>query len=546
MRVVSAQLTSLGAGYTAEPTVTFTEPEIAGGRRARARAVVDKKSGALERLLLEDGGSGYRRPPTVTIEGGGGTGAQAEVGLAVTGVVVTRPGTGYTKPPQVAVSGGDGGGAEALAALQFTMLRYRDGQSEVHLVNSGTTRQDGAVIRFDWAAPGNNTGNRFWSNDGDWTLDNGSMIFFESSTGRDAWFYGGVNTGTMRVGGGSRLGLPRLGNRGTLELGAGTVLGQLVFAGRDMELVNSGRGVIRVVGSSAEEPATFGTLSSETNGKRLVKNGESDKPSETRFLIGTGKDRAVFRVQGGNVTFANLGSAEIAAGATLALLTDDSGSSHKFNNREAKFDNSGAVRWAGRLQVQGNHGGFAGIESGGTITIAGDAVEFERLQSSCGPGGHYDAVETASRLVVTKTGTLEGTGRLRYLNATGVASMKSLPVRCAGLLSPGSAGGIGRLAFDDASLELSGTLRIDLAGPAADPAKTDAIVFASEGSGVIEIKPEAVLNVVPAAGVTPRGTYRIASARSVKGTFTKVQLNGQPTEAFTVNSLADGIEVVFK
>ena len=250
------------------------------------------------------------------------------------------------------------------------------------------------------------------------------------------------------------------------------------------------------------------------------------------------------------MTFANFGTAEIAAGAMLALLTDDSGSSHKFLNREAKFDNNGAVHWAGRLQVQGNHGGFTGIESGGTITIAGDAVEFERLQSSCGPGGHYDAVETASRFVVTKTGTLEGTGRLRYLNATGVPSMKSLPVRCAGLLSPGSAGGIGRLEFDDANLELSGTLRIDLAAPAADPAadpaKTDAIVFASEGSGVVEITPEAVLNVVPAAGLTPRGTFRIATARSVKGTFTTLQLDGQPTKAFTVNSLADGIEVVFK
>jgi hypothetical protein len=546
MRVVSAQLTSLGSGYTAEPTVTFTEPEIAGGRRARARAVVDKNSGALERLVLEDGGSGYRRPPTVTIEGGGGNGAQAEVALAVAGVVVTRPGTGYTKPPQVAFSGGDGAEAEALAALQFTTLRYRGSQSDAMLINSGTNHQDGATVVFDWAADANNGGSRGWRNEGDWTLANGAMILFGSTTGRPAWFNGGVNSGTMRVGNGSRLGLPRLVNRGTLELGAGTVLGQLAFAGRDMELVNSDRGVIRVVGSSAEEPATFGVLSPETNGKRFVKNGESDMPSETRFLIGSGKDRAVFRMQGGHVTFVNFGSAEIAAGATLALLTDDSGSTHKFNNRQAKFDNSGAVRWAGRLQVQGNHGGFAGIESGGTITIAGDAVEFERLQSSCGPGGHYDARETASRFVVTKTGTLEGTGRLRYLNATGVASMKSLPVRCAGLLSPGSAGGIGRLEFDNASLELSGTLRIDLAGPAADPATSDVIVFASEGSGFVEITPEAVLNVVPAAGFTPRGTFRIATARSVKGTFTTIHLNGRPTEAFTVNSLADGIEVVFK
>lgn len=67
------------------------------------------------------GGQGYKTAPTVTLVGGGGTGATAHAVLTgdkVTSVVVDTGGSGYTTPPIVVFSGGGGGfGAEATAAL---------------------------------------------------------------------------------------------------------------------------------------------------------------------------------------------------------------------------------------------------------------------------------------------------------------------------------------------------------------------------------------------------------------------------------------------
>lgn len=66
------------------------------------------------------GGTGYTSAPTVTISGGGGTGATAVAtisGGAVTAVTITNPGIGYTSAPTIAFSGGAGSGATATAVL---------------------------------------------------------------------------------------------------------------------------------------------------------------------------------------------------------------------------------------------------------------------------------------------------------------------------------------------------------------------------------------------------------------------------------------------
>ena len=59
-------------------------------------------------VQVRDGGSGYTFEPTVTLVGGGGTGAKAKAYLGygkVTSVKVTYPGTGYTSAPTVVISG---------------------------------------------------------------------------------------------------------------------------------------------------------------------------------------------------------------------------------------------------------------------------------------------------------------------------------------------------------------------------------------------------------------------------------------------------------
>ncbi len=71
-------------------------------------------------IALTNGGSGYTSAPTVTISGGGGTGATAKAtisGGVVTGIIITNPGSGFTSAPTVSFSGGAGAGAAATAFL---------------------------------------------------------------------------------------------------------------------------------------------------------------------------------------------------------------------------------------------------------------------------------------------------------------------------------------------------------------------------------------------------------------------------------------------
>lgn len=73
-------------------------------------------------INIVDGGSGYTSIPTVTITGGGGTGAAftavVDIQLGkIVGVDLVSRGTGYTSVPTVTVTGGNGSGANLQAVL---------------------------------------------------------------------------------------------------------------------------------------------------------------------------------------------------------------------------------------------------------------------------------------------------------------------------------------------------------------------------------------------------------------------------------------------
>ena len=71
-------------------------------------------------ITIGNGGSGYTTAPTVTLTGGGGTGATAEATVAggvITKITVTNSGMGYTSAPTVAITGGKGTGATATASV---------------------------------------------------------------------------------------------------------------------------------------------------------------------------------------------------------------------------------------------------------------------------------------------------------------------------------------------------------------------------------------------------------------------------------------------
>jgi len=75
-------------------------------------------NGPLTGVTVTAAGTGYTSAPTVTITGGGGTGAKATATVAggkVTKITLTNAGTGYTSPPTVAITLGGGTGAKASA-----------------------------------------------------------------------------------------------------------------------------------------------------------------------------------------------------------------------------------------------------------------------------------------------------------------------------------------------------------------------------------------------------------------------------------------------
>ncbi len=71
-------------------------------------------------LSLTNGGTGYTSAPTVTISGGGGSGARGVAyvsGGSVYALGVTYHGTGYTSAPTVTLTGGGGSGATGTATI---------------------------------------------------------------------------------------------------------------------------------------------------------------------------------------------------------------------------------------------------------------------------------------------------------------------------------------------------------------------------------------------------------------------------------------------
>ena len=71
-------------------------------------------------ITVTNGGSNYTSAPSVSITGGGGTGAEATASIAngaVTAITLTNNGYNFTSAPTVSISGGGGSSAAATAAI---------------------------------------------------------------------------------------------------------------------------------------------------------------------------------------------------------------------------------------------------------------------------------------------------------------------------------------------------------------------------------------------------------------------------------------------
>jgi len=102
-----------GYGFTSTPTIGLTtSPTGNDADNATAVGFVTTRGGvtSLESILLTNAGAGYTVAPTVTISGGGGTGAAATCSIVTSGqgvvrIIVTDGGVGYGTAPVVTIGG---------------------------------------------------------------------------------------------------------------------------------------------------------------------------------------------------------------------------------------------------------------------------------------------------------------------------------------------------------------------------------------------------------------------------------------------------------
>ena len=115
--VTSVDISNAGADYDAAspPSMTIRG---GGGSGAEATVVVD---GGISAIDVTAGGSGYTSSPLVSIVGGGGAGAAATAIITkgvVSRVLINQSGTGYTSQPEITIVGGGGTGATASASVR--------------------------------------------------------------------------------------------------------------------------------------------------------------------------------------------------------------------------------------------------------------------------------------------------------------------------------------------------------------------------------------------------------------------------------------------
>ena len=101
-----------GSGFTGTPIVAIsTSPAGASGADATAVAITSTRANvtSIESILVTNSGFGYTEAPTITISGGGGTGAAATCSIntvsnSIVRFTITQTGVGYGTAPTVTVA----------------------------------------------------------------------------------------------------------------------------------------------------------------------------------------------------------------------------------------------------------------------------------------------------------------------------------------------------------------------------------------------------------------------------------------------------------
>jgi FtsP/CotA-like multicopper oxidase with cupredoxin domain len=100
------KLTTGGSGYTNQPIVKISLPDLPGGVQATGKATMDA-AGVVTTVDVVEAGSGYTKAPTVDVLDGNqvnATAATVEATIGIGKIDVTDGGTGYASAPTVTIS----------------------------------------------------------------------------------------------------------------------------------------------------------------------------------------------------------------------------------------------------------------------------------------------------------------------------------------------------------------------------------------------------------------------------------------------------------
>ena len=134
-----------GSGFSSNPIVSIsTSPSGQFQDNASAVAFTTTRANvtSIEKILITNAGGGYVTPPSITISGGGGTGAAAtcSVNTSGNGVIrftVTNEGVGYGTAPTVTITEGGGTGATGIASIGHDVSTGLNKVKSIFVTNSG-------------------------------------------------------------------------------------------------------------------------------------------------------------------------------------------------------------------------------------------------------------------------------------------------------------------------------------------------------------------------------------------------------------------------
>ncbi len=460
--VSNVTLASAGTGYTGVPTVT-----LFGGGGTGATATALFSGGVITGIQLTATGSGYVTAPLVVLSGGGGTGATAtaSVALSVTSVIVTNAGSGYTAAPTAPFSGG-GATTQGTAGT----VTFGSGSSILSATHTFTAADAGSQLGLTVNAL--ITGATFGI-----TKTGAGTFTLAPPTGSTGTAYSGVTTvneGTMILG--SFNTTPIIG--GNVVVGDDIASGNYT-AGNKLDIFKLG---------NSNQIVNTATVTINDSGLLNLNNFSN--------TIGTGVPNQVLFMTGGTVLTGAAGTLTLSGTGLVAV---DSIAS-PLNGNPAKI--TGTVNAAG-----------VPIANTGTLNLGGVVRTFD-VQLGALSGGSPANSDLVIATAITNggltkqdTGTLELTGTSTYTGTTTVSSGT--------LLVDGTSGNI---ATSATTVNSGGTL--------GGTGTVGAVVANSGG------------NVSPGDGTGTIGTLTASSVNLSSGGNLNIAVQSSPTGTSSYDVLA--------